>query len=159
SGSWSIRPNVEKLPYDVFKDFTPIAYVMTTYTGLVVRKDSPFDSVAALVAQARQNPGKVTFASSGVGGYSHLLGEPLKLAAGIDIYHIPYSGSAPAMTDLLAGRIDILFDSAPVEHVKAGQVKALAAMGPSRIAQLPQIPTIFEIFPDFLVGDSGWGVM
>lgn len=159
SDLWAIRPNVDKnLPYDIFKDLTPIAYMVTSFTGLTARNDMPFKSLAELVDYAKKNPGKVTFASAGTGGYSHLLGEALKLAAGIDLVHVPYQGSAPALTDQLGGRVDLLFDSRPVERVVSGQVKGIAIMSKNRVASLPNVPTIFETYPNFPIGDSGFGL-
>lgn len=159
SGAYSISPHFGVAQYDVFKDFTPLAYMMNTYTGLIFSKSFAPNSLPELIEFARKNPGKVTFASSGTGGYSHLLGEALKVSAGIDIVHVPYSGSSAAMTDLLAGRVNMLFDSAPVERVTSGQAKGIAAMSPTRIKQLPDMPTVFEALPNFPVGDSGWGVV
>jgi tripartite-type tricarboxylate transporter receptor subunit TctC len=159
SDSFSITPHFGTAQYDPFKDFTLISGLITTFTALVANKSFGPSTVAELVAYAKANPGKVTHASSGTGGYSHLLGEILKLEAGIDMLHVPYTGSGPAMVDLLAGRIDLLFDSTPVERVSSGTVKGLAAMGKSRIKQLPNLPTMSEQLPSYKGGDIGWGLI
>jgi tripartite-type tricarboxylate transporter receptor subunit TctC len=158
SDLWAIRPNVDDLPYDIFTDLVPVAFMVTSFTGLTARNDLPFDTLGELVEYAKQNPGTLTHASAGQGGYSHLLGEALKLSAGIDMVHVPYQGSAPALQDQLGGRVDLVFDSRPVERVSSGQVKGIAIMSRNSVAGLPDVPTIFETYPDFPIGDSGWGI-
>ena len=111
-----------KLPYDPFKDFTPIATVVTAVNVLVVTPSLPVKSVAELIAYAKANPGKINFSSSGVGASSHLSGELFKTMAGIEIVHVPYRGSGPALQDLLAGNIQMAIDTVAVllPHIQSG---------------------------------------
>jgi tripartite-type tricarboxylate transporter receptor subunit TctC len=159
-GVMATSPHLGQAPYDVFRDFAPVANMVTSYTALIANKSFAPDTVQELVAYAKANPGKVFYASSGVGGISHIVGELLKFATDTDIVHVPYSGSAPAMTDLIAGRVQLLFDSTPVDRVASGQVKGLAAIGRTRIKGLPDLPTIYEAgVPNFKGGDAWLGVV
>jgi len=125
-----------KLPFDPAKDFAPIALMTITPLVLVTRPDLPVKSVADLVEQAKKNPGKLTFASSGPGTSHQLSGELFKTLAGVDMLHIPYKGSPPAHIDLMAGTVDIMFDNiVPVSpHIKQGKLKALAVTTRTRAA-------------------------
>jgi tripartite-type tricarboxylate transporter receptor subunit TctC len=158
--AFSITPQFEETPpYDAFKDFIPVAHLLTTYTALVAANAFGPSSVKEMIAYAKQNPGKVTVASTGVGGYTHLLGELLKQAAGIDTTHVPYSNTGGATVDLLAGRVDLMFNSTPVELVGSGRAKGLAAVGQQRIKQLPNLPTMAEVLPAYRGGDIGWALV
>jgi tripartite-type tricarboxylate transporter receptor subunit TctC len=133
-----------KLPYDPVKDFAPITQMISTKHMLVVPADSPAHTVTELVAYAKTK--KLTYASQSVGAGGHLLGEMLKTRTGVDMTHVPYKGSAPALQDILAGRVDLFFD-APITsgpHVRSGKLRALAMASPRRAQQFPDIPTMAE---------------
>lgn len=136
----------EKLPYDPFKDFTPILQVVRSATVLEANKDAPFNSTKELIAYAKANPGKVNYGSYSIGSTSHLNGEILKRAAGIDIVHVPYKGTADASRALLAGEVQIYFDgtATAVEKWRAGQVKLLGPATDKRLSVLPDLPTLEE---------------
>ena len=141
-----------KLPFDPEKDFAPVTLMTITPLVLVARPSLPVDSVASLVEAARKAPGKMTFASSGIGTSHQLSGELLKALANIDLLHVPYKGSAPAHVDLMAGTVDIMFDNiVPVTpHIKSGKLKALAVTTKMRAPTLPDTPTMAESgYPNF----------
>ncbi len=144
-----------KLPFDVVKDFTYVSLVNVAPLMLVARKDLPINNIQELIAYAKANPGKLSFASSGIGAAAHLTMELLKARVGIDLQHIPYRGTQPALTDLLGGRVDVMFDtvSAFAEHVAAGTVKPLAVTAKARVPVSPNVPTMGEQgVPDFVTG-------
>lgn len=145
-----------KMPFDPVKDFTPVAHVLEAEGLLVVHPSVPVSSVSELVAYARGNPGKLTFASAGMGTASHLAGELFKTMAKVDMTHVPYKGNVPAITDLLAGQTSLLFATMPtvLPHAKAGKLRALATIGGSRAAATPELPTIGESLRGFEV--SNW---
>jgi tripartite-type tricarboxylate transporter receptor subunit TctC len=145
-----------KMPFDPVKDFTPVAHVLEAEGLLVVHPSVPIHSVSELVAYARSNPGKLTFASAGMGTASHLAGELFKTMAKVDMTHVPYKGNVPAITDLLAGQTSLLFATMPtvLPHAKAGKLRALATIGASRAAATPELPTIGESLRGFEV--SNW---
>jgi tripartite-type tricarboxylate transporter receptor subunit TctC len=134
-----------KRPYSI-TDFTPVAHVASVGIVLVAHPKAPFDNVAQLVAYARSRPGQLNYASGGNGVTNHLAMELLKARTGAFLVHIPYRGSAPALTDVIAGQIPLMFDSiaASGPHVRAGRVKALGIAGLSRVDALPGVPTISE---------------
>lgn len=141
-----------KLPYDPVKDFVGITQLVAASYLLVVHPSLGVNNVAELVAAARARPGKLNYASPGNGTGSHLTMELFKTAAGLDISHVPYKGSAPAITDLLAGQVQLMFEpiASVGPHVRAGKLKALAMSSAKRIAALPDIPTVAESgFPGF----------
>jgi tripartite-type tricarboxylate transporter receptor subunit TctC len=142
-----INPSLfRKLPYETQKDFSPIAVVATAPNALFVNKDFPAKTVAELVAMDKQDPGKLSFGSTGIGGANHLSGEMFKQMAGIDIVHIPYKGAAPAMNDLLGGHIPIMFDTLTtvLPAAAAGNIRVLAVTSMTRAASLPDVPTMDE---------------
>ncbi len=142
-----INPSLfRKLPYDTVKAFSPIAQVATAPNALVVTKDFPAKSVAELIEIAKQQPGKLSFGSTGIGGANHLSGELFKQMAGVDIVHIPYKGAAPAMNDLIGGHIPILFDSLPtvIPAAQGGLLRVLAVTSRERAPTLPDVPTLDE---------------
>jgi len=150
----SLYPN---LPYNHIKDFAALALLGSVPNVLSVTNAFPARTVAELVAYAKTNPGKVNFGSAGSGSTLHMSGELFKIAAGIDIQHVPYRGSAPAVADLISGQIQMMFDNAPsaIPQVRGGRIRALAQTGASRSSLLPDVPTMVESgFADFVV--TGW---
>jgi tripartite-type tricarboxylate transporter receptor subunit TctC len=138
--------HLQKLPYDPAKDFAPVIHCATVPNVLLVNNAVPAASLKELIAYAKANPGKLTFASQGNGSTGHMIGEQFKAMAGIDITHVPYRGAAPASQDLLAGHVSMLFDIVPlaVSNLQSGKVKALAVCAASRVKVLPDVPTIAE---------------
>jgi tripartite-type tricarboxylate transporter receptor subunit TctC len=137
----------KNLSYDPLKSFLPVHLVGESPNLFVAYHEAPYNSVAAFIAYARQNPGKVTFSSSGVGTATHLVAELFKTITGTEMQHVPYRGSAPALNDLIAGRVDIMFDY-PVSvgpHVEAGKLKVLATTEPDRLRAYPSVPTFAEL--------------
>lgn len=147
-----------QLPYDAQRDFAPVTQIARSYgLILVVHPDVPARSVKELVALAKARPGKLSFAHSGVGNLTHLTGEYLKVLAGIDMAHVAYKGSAPAMNDVLGKRVDMTFVSTVFVQpfIKAGRVQPIALTGPTRAPVLPEVPTFKESgYPDFDL--TGW---
>jgi tripartite-type tricarboxylate transporter receptor subunit TctC len=145
----------KSVPFDVVEDFAPIGQVATTPILLFANPSLPVSDVKALIAHAKANPGKLSAGTPGLGSPHHLALAMLNAAAKIDITHVPYRGTAPALNDLLGGQIPLIWatPNAVVQHVEAGKVKPLAAASPQRVAILPQVPTIAEnAMPGFNVG-------
>ena len=142
----AILVHLQKLPYDPAKDFAPVIHVATVPNVLLVHNSVPANSLAELIAYARANPDKLTFASQGNGSTGHMIGEQFKVAAGIALTHVPYRGAAPASQDLVAGHVSMLFDIVPlaVSNLQSGKVRALAVCAPERVKVLPDVPTIAE---------------
>jgi tripartite-type tricarboxylate transporter receptor subunit TctC len=143
-----------KLSYDPVRDFKILAIACDTPLVMEVNPSVPASTVAELVAYARQNPGKITFGSGGVGATVHLAGEMFKQVAGIQMTHIPYKGTGPALQDLLAGNIQLMFDSVSsvLPQVKSGSLRALGVTTKQRSPDLPDVPTIAESgYPDYRV--------
>lgn len=146
-GTHSINPSVyKKLPYDAIKDFEPVIRVATTTNVLVVNPKMPVNSVADLLKYVKQNPAGLSFASSGKGTSLQLAGEMFKNTTGADFVHIPYSGSAPAVMDLMGGNVTMMFDNVPssLPLIKSGKLKALAVTSATRSPSLPNVPTMSE---------------
>src|SRR5712672_1914399 len=144
----------KKLPYDPVKDFRVLAVITDLPVLMEVHPSVPAKTVAEFVAYARQNPGKLNFGSAGTGGTTHLAGEMFKQMAGIDMVHIAYKGAGPALTDLLAGNIQLMFDTlgTALPPVKSGLLRPLAVSSKQRISDLPDVPTIAESgYPDYSV--------
>jgi len=144
--SHTIGPHVLKFPYDVLRDFTPITLVMEVPHVLVVNQALPVKSMKELVDLAKANPGKLNYYSSGIGSTQHLAGEMFNLMAGIQVVHIPYKGSAPAIADVLGGTVTMGFDptSATLGQIQAGKLKVLAVANSKRASALPNVPTTAE---------------
>jgi len=142
----AILVHLQKLPYDPAKDFAPVIHVATVPNVLLVHEAVPTASLRELIAYAKANPGKLTFASQGNGSTGHMIGEQFKAMAGIEITHVPYRGAAPASQDLLAGHVSMLFDIVPlaVSNLQSGKVRALAVCAAERVKALPNVPTIAE---------------
>jgi tripartite-type tricarboxylate transporter receptor subunit TctC len=145
-GTWAVNPHLYKLPFDVVKDFAPITQVSTSPGVLVVHPSVPAKSVKELIALAKARPNELNYGSSGVGGFGHICGELFTLMSGTKMTHIPYKSSAPSMTDVMSGQIQVLFNNmiATVPHVKSNRVRALATTGAARSPALPELPTIAE---------------
>ena len=153
--SLSSNPSLMKLNFDPRKDLVAVAGIATLPNLMVTRADGPIRSFKEAIAAARQRPGELTFGSSGPGTSSHLTGELLKAAAGLDMTHVPYKGSGAVYPDLMAGRVNFLFDLAgsAMGFVQGGKVRALATTSSRRSAALPDVPTIAESgFPGFEFG-------
>jgi len=136
----------KKMPFDPIKDFQPLSRVAGVPNILVVHPAQPFKTVGELIAHARANPGKLSYASSGSGTSIHLSGELFKTLAKVDMVHVPYKGSAPALTDLLGNQVALMFDNLPssIQHVRSGKLRALAVTTLTRSPELPNLPTIAE---------------
>ena len=149
-----------KLPYDTFRDFTPISQLASSPNILLVKADSPFKTLADLIAQARAKPGSLAFAHAGTGTSTHLAGELLKNLAKIDLNAIPYKGGAPAINDLLGGQIPMSFNNGPesVGQLAAGNVRALAVTTASRASFLPDVPSMAETVPGYDT-EVWWGLL
>jgi tripartite-type tricarboxylate transporter receptor subunit TctC len=144
----------KKLSYDPVKDFRMLALITEVPVVMEVHPSVPARTVAEFVAYAKKNSGKLTFGSAGTGGTIHLAGEMFKQMAGIDMTHVPYKGAAPALADLLAGNIQVMFDSlgTALPPVRSGMLRALGVSSARRISDLPDVPTIAESgYPDYLV--------
>jgi tripartite-type tricarboxylate transporter receptor subunit TctC len=143
-----------KLPYDPVKDFRMLTLITELPVVMEVHPSLPAKNVAEFVAYAKQNSGRINFGSAGIGGTIHLAGEMFKQMAGIDMVHVPYKGAAPALTDLLSGNIQMMFDTlgTALPPVKSGLLRPLAVSSKVRIADLPDVPTLVESgYPDFVV--------
>jgi tripartite-type tricarboxylate transporter receptor subunit TctC len=150
----AISPTMEKVPYEVAKDFAPVTLVVTVPEMLVVAGNVPANNMAELVALAKAQPGQLNFASAGVGGLPHLAGELFKLTAKIDIVHVPYRGAAPAINDLLGQQVQMTFLDLPVllPHIKAGTLHPIALGARARVPTAPEVPTTAEVgMPDLLI--------
>jgi len=149
-----INPTMEKIAYDPKKDLAPVTLVTTVPEMLVVASNVPANNMAELVALAKAQPGKLNFASAGVGGLPHLAGELFKLTARIDIVHVPYRGAAPAINDLLGQQVQMVFLDLPVilPQIQAGKLKPIALGARQRAPTAPDVPTTAEVgMPDLLI--------
>jgi tripartite-type tricarboxylate transporter receptor subunit TctC len=152
--NYAINPALyEKLPFDFIRDSVPVAGTMRLANVMEVHPAVPANNLAEFIAYAKANPGKINFASGGVGTSPHLSGELLKTMTGINLVHVPYRGTAPAFSDLLAGQVQVLFDNIPgsIGHIRSGKVRALGVTGSKRVAAIPDVPTIGETVPGYEV--------
>lgn len=146
-GTHAINAALYKKPgYDHLKDFAPLTRVAMVPNLLVAHPSRPYGTVKELIAYAKANPGKISYGSSGSGTSIHLSGELFKTMTGVDMVHIPYKGSAPAVTDLIGGQIDVMFDNMPsaIQHVRNGRLKPIAVTTAKRSPELPNVPTVAE---------------
>jgi tripartite-type tricarboxylate transporter receptor subunit TctC len=143
----------DKLPFDFLRDSAPVGGTMLLTNVMVVPPSVPARTVAEFVDYVKANPGKVYFASSGTGASPHMSGELFKAMTGINMVHVPYRGAGPAMTDLLPGRVQVMFDNLPssIEHIRAGRLRALGVTSAKRSEALPDVPAIGEIVPGYEV--------
>lgn len=151
-GPNAINPAVyQKLPYDALKDFVPVMLTTLVPLFLVVNPAVPVSNVPELIALARTQPGKINFGSAGNGASNHLAGELFNSMAGIKLVHVPYKGDTPAMTDVMAGTVSVMFPTAiaATPHVKSGKLKALAVTSSKRVPSVPDVPTVAETLPGF----------
>jgi tripartite-type tricarboxylate transporter receptor subunit TctC len=159
-GATAIAPTLTKLPYDVEKDLVPLTQVVSVPEVVVAIPKLKIKTLPELVAYAKANPGKVTFASSGNAGMPHLAGELLKREAGIDMTHIPYRGAAPAVNDLLGGQVDVMFADIPIllPHINSGKLVPLALGSEKRAPSLPNLPTTGEAGLPRVLANNWYGL-
>jgi tripartite-type tricarboxylate transporter receptor subunit TctC len=140
-----------KLNFNFIRDIAPVAAIVRVPNVMVVHPSVPATTVPEFIAYAKAHPGKINMASSGVGSSPHLAGELFKMMAGVDIQHVPYRGAAPAVTDLLAGQMQLYFVTTPssLEYIKIGRLRALAVTTAARAAELPDVPTLGEFLPGY----------
>ena len=155
SGGMVIQPMMPaKLPYDAMKDFAPVSKVILATHALVLNPQIEAASVKELIALAKARPGKLNFASAGIGSATQLSGELFKSMAAIDIVHVPYKGGVPALTDIVAGQVQFMFNSVPpvLPFSKVGKLKIIAVTSASRMALMPEVATVAETLPGFQSG-------
>lgn len=161
-GAVAITPHMRNdVPYDVIRDFAPVTLVVRNTTMIVMKADSPANSMKDLAAMAKAKPGELTFASTGVGANTHLALELFQGAAGVKFIHVPYRGAAPALTDLLGGQVQVFAADAPVlmPQIKGGKIKALGAASGQRNPMLPDVATLAEQgYPDTTI-DNWYGLL
>lgn len=156
-GNLVVQPHTyKKLPYHPLKDFAPVALSTRNFLALVASPSAPFKSVKDLVAYAKVNPGKVSFASNGEGGFPHMSIEMMRTMAGFEYLHVPYKGSAQIMTELMSGRVDatILGIGSLTPFIKSGKIRLIAVTSPARAEQYPDTPSIHEALPGY--DSRGW---
>jgi tripartite-type tricarboxylate transporter receptor subunit TctC len=141
----------DKLSFDFLRDIVPVAGIIRFPNVVVVNPSLPIKTIPELIAYAKANPGKLNMASSGNGSTIHMSGELFKMLTGINMVHVPYRGGAPALTDLIAGQVHVMFDNIPTsaEHIKAGRLRGLAVTSASRSQVLPDLPTVSDFLPGY----------
>jgi tripartite-type tricarboxylate transporter receptor subunit TctC len=146
----------DNLSFNFIRDIAPVASIYRGPAVLVVHPSFPPKSVPELIAHAKSNPGKINMASGGVGSAAHVYGELFKMMTGADMLHVPYRGGGPALTDLLAGQVPVMFDTlaTSIEHIRAGKLRALAVTSATRSEVLPDIPTVSDFVPGY--EGTGW---
>ena len=149
----------DNIGYDPIEDFAPIGLINTSPSTMLVPLDSPFKSVQDYVDQAKKNPGTLTYASGGVGSSQHLAGASFKSRTGIDVLHVPFKGTAPALTDVMAGRVDMIITTGALAPISSNRVRPLAITARERIAALPDVPTFDEAGVKGFYMDSWYGLV
>jgi tripartite-type tricarboxylate transporter receptor subunit TctC len=141
----------DNLNFSVIRDIVPVAGIYRVPQVMEVNPAFPAKTVPEFIAHAKANPGRLNFASAGVGSVAHVSGELFKMLTGIDMQHVPYRGAPPALADLIGGHVHVMFDNMPssIEHIRAGRLRALAVSTPSRLDVLPDVPTVSEFVPGF----------
>ncbi len=141
----------DRLGFDFVRDIAPVASIFRVPGAMLVHPAFPARSVPEFIAYAKAHPGKIAMASGGIGGFSHAFGELFKMRAGVDLLHVPYRGVGPALTDLLGGQVQVMFDTLPqsIEHIKSGKLRALAVTTVARVNLLPDVPTVSEFVPGY----------
>jgi tripartite-type tricarboxylate transporter receptor subunit TctC len=141
----------DKLSFNLLRDIAPVAGIYRVRQVMVVPPASPAKSVPEFIANAKANPGRVNFASAGNGSVAHVVGELFNMMAGVNMQHVPYRGAAPALTDLMSGQVQVMFDNLPssIEQIRAGRLRALAVSSATRLDVLPEIPTVADFVPGF----------
>ncbi|CAN7263511.1 hypothetical protein D9M68_36590 [compost metagenome] len=159
-GAVAIDPFLyKKMPYDPLKDLTPVASVALVRVYLLVHPSVPAKTLDAFIAYVREHPGKLSYGSAGNGSTPHIAAEMFKRAGKLDAVHVPYKGAAPALSDLLAGQVQFMFDPGPgLQHVASGKLRLLAVASAKRAAQYPDVPTLAEAGLQDVDGDSTFGV-
>jgi tripartite-type tricarboxylate transporter receptor subunit TctC len=157
----AVNPSLYKLNYDPIKSFAPISIMATGPNVLAVNPTLPVKNVKELVALAKEKPGSLDYASAGVGSFQHLGGELFKLVAGVNLQHVPYKGGGPAMQDVIAGHVKVMFSSLvqTTPFIHSGQLRALGVGGVKRNPVLPDVPTIEEAGVPGYVADNWWGIV
>jgi len=145
------------LPYDFIRDIEPVASSTRSTLVAIVNNTVPVKTIPELISYAKANPGKLNMASGGIGNSTHLAGELFKMMTGIEMFHVPYRGSAPALTDLISGQVQVMFDLTPssIGYIRAGQLRALAVTTAARSGALPDLPTIGEFLPGYEASAAG----
>ena len=151
TASYTINTALQTSQFDLGRDFAPVGRVSTSPFVLVVHPSVPARTLSELIAYAKANPGKLNMASSGNGSTIHMSGELFKMLTGINMVHVPYRGGAPALTDLIAGQVHVMFDNIPTsaEHIKAGRLRGLAVTSAARSQVLPDLPTVADFLPGY----------
>jgi tripartite-type tricarboxylate transporter receptor subunit TctC len=159
--SIAVNPSLKALPYDTLKDFEPVSLLATAPVILVAHPKVPARTLQEFVTLAKERPGKFNYASGGNGASTHLGGELLKLVAGIDVVHVPYRGTGPAMNDLIGGHVDVMFSgiSSARPHLDSGALRGLAVTGEKRNAAVPDVPTFTEAGQPGVTASTYWGVL
>jgi len=150
--SYTINPVLrQSMPYDTLKDLAGVTMLSSFAVAIIANPQDPFDDLKGLVSYAKANPGKLSFATPGVGGTTHLAAELLKTIAGIDMLHVPYKGSSPAQTDVIGGRVPLMMDPlfSAMPFVRAGKLKIIAVTTLQRVPGFEQFPTVAETYPGF----------
>ena len=160
-GPLTINPNLQKVPYDTLRDFAPITLATISPFTLVVHPSLPVNSVKDLVALAKAKPGSLNYGSAGNGSVAHFSTEQFKALAGVDIVHVPFKGSGPAVADLLGGRLHLMFENLPtiVPHVRTGKLRMLAVGTQTRSALVPEVPTVAESGVPGYESSTAFGVL
>jgi tripartite-type tricarboxylate transporter receptor subunit TctC len=141
----------EKLPFEFIRDIAPVASILNVPLVMEVNPSVPVTTVREFIAYAKAKPGKINYASAGIGGVTHVAGELFKMLAGVEMRHVPYRGAAPALTDLLGGQVQVMFDIMPssIEYIRAGKLRALGVTTATRSEALPNIPTVGDSVPGY----------
>jgi tripartite-type tricarboxylate transporter receptor subunit TctC len=160
-GTLVISPTIQKVPYDVHKDFAPIGLVVTLQNIIITHPTLPAKNLKELIAIAKQKPGQLNYASAGIGSPGHLAAVLLESMTGMQMSHVPYKGGGPAITDLLAGHVPIFFAviSTGVPHVQSGKVRGIAVTGPKRAEAVPNVPTVAESGVPGYAAENWYGML